>query len=120
VFISHDLAVVEHISDRVAVMYLGRIVELAETGALYRRLAHPYTEALMSAVPEPDVERRRARIILAGDAPNPEAPPPGCPFHPRCPKAFDRCPHEVPATIEIGTPNSPHGVNCLLYGPAPR
>jgi oligopeptide/dipeptide ABC transporter ATP-binding protein len=116
VFISHDLAVVEHISDRVAVMYLGRVVETAETAALYRRAAHPYTEALISAIPQPNIEGRRERIILAGDAPNPEEPPPGCPFHPRCPKVFERCPREVPATIEIGTPDSPHGVNCLLYG----
>jgi oligopeptide transport system ATP-binding protein len=117
VFISHDLAVVEHISDRVAVMYLGRIVELAETGTLYRRLAHPYTEALMSAVPEPDVERRRARIILAGDAPNPEDPPPGCPFHPRCPKAFERCRSEAPVEVDLGSPASPHLVSCHLHGP---
>jgi oligopeptide/dipeptide ABC transporter ATP-binding protein len=117
VFISHDLAVVEHISDRVAVMYLGRVVEMARTADLYRRAAHPYTEALISAIPAPNVEERRERIILSGDAPNPEEPPPGCPFHPRCPKAFDRCPREVPPTIEIGTADSPHGVNCLLYGP---
>ena len=120
VFISHDLAVVEHISDRVAVMYLGRVVETAETAALYRRAAHPYTEALISAIPQPNIENRRERIILAGDAPNPEEPPSGCSFHPRCAKAFDRCPREVPATIEIGTPESPHGVNCLLYGSTPR
>ena len=117
VFISHDLAVVEHISDRVAVMYLGRIVELAETGTLYRRLAHPYTEALMSAVPEPDVKRRHARIILAGDAPNPEAPPPGCPFHPRCPKAFERCRSEPPVEVDLGSPAQPHLVSCHLHGP---
>ncbi len=117
VFISHDLAVVEHISDRVAVMYLGRIVEIAETGALYRRLAHPYTQALMSAIPEPDLERRRERIILAGDAPNPEAPPPGCPFHPRCPKAFARCRSEPPATVDLGSPASPYLVSCHLHGP---
>jgi oligopeptide/dipeptide ABC transporter ATP-binding protein len=117
VFISHDLAVVEHISDRVAVMYLGRVVEMAETAELYRRAAHPYTEALISAIPQPNVEGRRERIILAGDAPNPEEPPPGCPFHPRCPKAFERCSREVPPAIEIGTAQSPHSVNCLLYGP---
>ena len=117
VFISHDLSVVEHVSDRVAVMYLGRVVEMAATAALYRRAAHPYTEALISAIPQPNVEGRRERIILAGDAPNPEEPPPGCPFHPRCPRAFERCPREVPPTIELGTAQSPHSVNCLLYGP---
>ena len=115
VFISHDLAVVEHISDRVAVMYLGRIVETAETAALYRRPAHPYTEALMSAVPEPDPEHRRERIILAGDAPNPEDPPPGCPFHPRCPKAFARCQNEAPAVVDLGSPSSSHLVSCHLH-----
>ena len=119
IFISHDLAVVEHISDRVAVMYLGRVVETAATAALYRRAAHPYTEALISAIPQPNVEIRRERIILPGDAPNPEAPPPGCPFHPRCPKAFERCPREVPVTVNIGNASTPHTVNCLLYGAAP-
>jgi oligopeptide/dipeptide ABC transporter ATP-binding protein len=113
-----NLAVVEHISDRVAVMYLGRVVEIAETAALYRRALHPYTEALISAIPEPDIDRRRSRIILAGDAPNPEDPPSGCPFHPRCPKAFERCPREVPATVDLGTPTSPHLVNCHLHAPA--
>ena len=118
VFISHDLAVVEHISDRVAVMYLGRVVETAATAALYRRAAHPYTEALISAIPQPNVENRRERIILPGDAPNPEEPPAGCPFHPRCPKAFERCPREVPVTVNIGSRAAPHTVNCHLHTPA--
>ena len=118
VFISHDLAVVEHISDRVAVMYLGRVVEIAETATLYRHAAHPYTEALISAIPQPNVESRRERIILPGDAPNPEEPPPGCPFHPRCPKTFERCPREVPVTVDIGSSDSPHTVNCHLHAPA--
>jgi oligopeptide/dipeptide ABC transporter ATP-binding protein len=117
VFISHDLAVVEHISDRVAVMYLGRIVELAERRRLYREPAHPYTEALISAIPEPDAERRGRRIILKGDVPNPESPPPGCPFHPRCPKVFDRCRSERPATYDVGVPGDPHLVDCHLHGP---
>ncbi|MGH6945252.1 MAG: ABC transporter ATP-binding protein [Geminicoccaceae bacterium] len=114
-FISHDLAVIRYISDRVAVMYLGRIVELGTAERIYQEAAHPYTQALISAIPQPDPERRRARMILRGDVPNPEHPPSGCPFHPRCPKAFERCPVEVPQERDIGPPGEPHLVRCHLY-----
>ena len=97
-FISHDLKIVQHVCDRVAVMYLGRIVELAEAKTLYREPKHPYTQALLSAVPRVEAERKRERIILQGDVPSPLAPPPGCPFHPRCPVKDkpEACFKEVP------------------------
>ncbi len=100
-FVAHDLAVVEHISHRVAVMYLGRIVELADTGSIFTRPQHPYTVALLSAVPVPDPRSSRKRVILSGDVPSPVSPPPGCRFHTRCPLAFDRCRVEVPAMKEV-------------------
>ncbi|GIK98637.1 MAG: peptide ABC transporter ATP-binding protein [Alphaproteobacteria bacterium] len=115
IFISHDLAVVEHVSDRVAVMYLGQIVETADTGTLYRDPSHPYTRALISAVPQPDPARRRERIVLTGDIPNPEHPPAACRFHPRCPHVMERCRVEFPEARELGTPDRPHPVNCHLY-----
>jgi peptide/nickel transport system ATP-binding protein/oligopeptide transport system ATP-binding protein len=107
VFVAHNMGVVEHISDRVAVMYLGRIAELAERRDLFRRQEHPYTEALMSAIPVPDPEQRRQRVILAGDVPSPMNPPGGCRFHPRCPLRAQLgdpaiCATETPALLDLG------------------
>ena len=101
-FISHDLAIVEHLTHRVAVMYLGKIVELADRQTLFARSHHPYTRALLSAVPVPDPTAKRQRIILTGDVPSPINPPTGCRFHTRCPFAFDRCRAEEPKLRPVG------------------
>ncbi|KPV55118.1 peptide ABC transporter substrate-binding protein, partial [Paenibacillus sp. A3] len=100
-FISHNLSVVRHISDRVAVMYLGQIVELASRDQLFGSPKHPYTQALLSSVPEPDVDGKRERIILSGEVPNAANPPSGCAFHPRCPHAVERCRIEKPVFREV-------------------
>ncbi|HCD36070.1 ABC transporter ATP-binding protein [Chlorobium phaeovibrioides] len=113
-FIAHDLSVVEYISDRVAVMYLGEIVEIAEADELYRNPAHPYTRALLSAVPSPEPGARKERILLHGDQPGPMQVPPGCGFHPRCPSARPECALRRPPLQPLaGRPL--HLVSCLLY-----
>ncbi len=115
IFISHDLSVVEHVSDRVAVMYLGQIVETADAEPLFEHPCHPYTEALISAIPGAGKAEGKARIVLKGEPPNPESPPAGCHFHPRCPRAFDVCRTSEPRERNVETAAGPRTVSCHLY-----
>src|SRR6266705_1100878 len=116
-FISHDLRVVEHISHRVAIMYLGKIVEIAKSETIYQDAKHPYTRALLSAVPMLDTSRKKERTILQGDVPSPVHPPSGCSFHPRCPHREAVCDQKEPP-LEFGTDG--HGVACHVFGPVKR
>ncbi|WP_304457774.1 ABC transporter ATP-binding protein [Alicyclobacillus sendaiensis] len=112
-FISHNLAVVRHISDRVGVMYLGHLVEIGPKYSLYQDPLHPYTQALLSAAPEPRRTKRRERIILQGDVPSPANPPSGCPFHTRCPRVMDVCRQTMPKPVQV---HPDHWVACHLHG----
>lgn len=112
IFISHDLSVVKHISDRIGVMYLGKLVELADNDSLYDEPLHPYTKSLLSAIPEPDPDMKKERIILQGDLPSPANPPTGCPFHTRCPFRMEKCEKVCPALKEV---KPDHYVACHLY-----
>lgn len=110
-FITHDLSVVQHISDRIAVMYLGKVVELSSTEAIFAEAKHPYTQALLASAPSLDPEFRQERIILTGGVPDPANPPPGCSFHPRCPKVMSVCSQVEPALVDVG---DGHMVACHL------
>jgi oligopeptide/dipeptide ABC transporter ATP-binding protein len=116
-FISHDLRVVEHISHRVAIMYLGKVVEIAKAETIYRDAKHPYTKALLSAVPMPTTVRKKERVVLEGDVPSPVNPPPGCTFHPRCSYRQALCSEMEPP---LDFTNEGHGVSCHVFGPIKR
>jgi oligopeptide/dipeptide ABC transporter ATP-binding protein len=116
-FISHDLRVVEHISHRVAIMYLGKVVEIAQAETIYRDAKHPYTKALLSAVPMPTTEKKKERVVLQGDVPSPVNPPAGCSFHPRCAYREPLCSQMEPP---LDFANDGHGVACHVFGPIKR
>lgn len=109
-FISHDLSIVRHMADRIAVMYLGRIVEQADAEELFENPLHPYTRSLLASVPIPDPYLKRETVVLKGDPPNPSSPPAGCSFHPRCPKASAECSAQIPPLVSVG---SGHDVSCI-------
>jgi len=113
-FITHDLSVTEYLCDRIAVMYLGIIVELCKSEDLYKNTLHPYSEALISAIPVADLDKKTKRIVLEGDVPSPVNPPSGCPFHPRCPKAKDICKTKVPELRKYTTDGNEHYASCHL------
>lgn len=113
-FIGHDLSVVRHISDYVAVMYLGRIVEIGAAADIFEHCIHPYTRALLSAAPDPNPAKRRQRILLEGDVPSPINPPPGCPFHPRCPDARAECATHLQRLVQV---NGDHRAACHVHAP---
>ncbi len=115
IFITHNLSVVEYISDRIAVMYLGKIVELADTEQIFDNTMHPYTEALLSAIPIVDPDHKHSRIVLEGDVPNPVRPPDGCLFHPRCKKCMEICKKERPKLIKHTVEGKDHFCACHLY-----
>lgn len=111
-FIAHDLAVVKHISDRIAIMYLGKIVEIGEADEIHENPKHPYTRALISAIPNPDPHNKSKAQVLTGDVPSPIDPPSGCAFHPRCPNAQDRCKAEAPSLRELAGDEASHEISC--------
>ena len=119
IFITHNLSVVEYIADRIAVMYLGRIVELAEADELYKHTQHPYTEALLSAIPVVDLDAKKSRIVLQGDVPSPVNPPPGCPFHPRCSRCIGICKQLRPELKKYIINGKEHFVACHLVKEIP-
>ncbi|MDG1738263.1 MAG: ABC transporter ATP-binding protein [Paracoccaceae bacterium] len=120
IFITHDLSVTEYICDRIAVMYLGRIVELAHTEDIYADTLHPYTQALLSAIPVADLDKKTDRIVLEGDVPSPVNPPSGCPFHPRCRFAVDKCKTDVPELKKHSRNGRNHFAACHLAGELPQ